>query len=113
MWVLLQTIYIETIEYYAAKKRSLLYFLLYRGQFFQTFAVQTNAEWASYPSPTTATTSATMTDKRIICVSQQQAPFHKLNANETVQTVPLTSRNTSGINSSTKKSDSSSSISTL
>lgn len=52
-------------------------FFFYQSRFFQTFAVQTNAEQASYPSPTTSTT---MTDKRIICVSQQQALFHKLNA---------------------------------
>lgn len=56
-------------------------FFLYQGQFFQTFAVQTNAERASYPSPATATTPTTMTDERIMCVSQQQALFHKLNAN--------------------------------
>lgn len=61
-------------------KKATLYFF-FQGQFFQTFAVQTNAERVSYPSPATATTPTTMTDKRIICVSQQQALFHKLNAN--------------------------------
>lgn len=81
MWDFLQTIYIEIIEYYVAKKKSDSLLFLCQGQFFQTFAVQTNAERASYPSPATATTLTTVTDKRIICVSQQQAPFHKLNAN--------------------------------